>query len=234
MVSLPPAVPCALALCLAAIPFLAHAQSAERVRIGGFSIDQTEVTIAQFQNFAQSRKLRTAAEREGGGFEFTSGWTRQSGWSYLAPQGRPGAANEPAAHVSWSEARDFCVQAGGRLPTFAEWRQAAYTETRDAPTDGFVKGQTYVYAVGDRPEGMNNNRRSHVPVGTTKRGVNGLHDMGANLWEWMADRRGDEALTTGGSWWYGPENSRAEGAQWKAANFYALYIGFRCAYDVRP
>ncbi len=50
---------------------------------------------------------------------------------------------------------------------------------------------------------MNNNRRHHVPVGTTKRGVNGLYDMGANVWEWLADRRGEDALTAGGSWWYG-------------------------------
>jgi formylglycine-generating enzyme required for sulfatase activity len=87
--------------------------------------------------------------------------------------------------------------------------------------------------VGDEPDGMNNNRRAHVAVGTTKRGVNGLYDMGANVWEWMADRRGDEALTAGGSWWYGPAQARADGAQWKAASFYAVYIGFRCAYDVR-
>jgi formylglycine-generating enzyme required for sulfatase activity len=60
--------------------------------------------------------------------------------------------------------------------------------------------------------------------------VNGLFDMGANLWEWVADRRGDEALTVGGSWWYGPEQARASGPQWKRADFHALYIGFRCVY----
>jgi formylglycine-generating enzyme required for sulfatase activity len=80
---------------------------------------------------------------------------------------------------------------------------------------------------------MNNSRQAHVPAGTTKPGVNGLYDMGANVWEWMADRRDDQALTAGGSWWYGPEVARAEGAQWKAANFYVVYIGFRCAYDVK-
>ncbi len=36
---------------------------------------------------------------------------------------------------------------------------------------------------------MNNNRRRHVATGTTKRGVNGLHDMAGNAWEWIADRR---------------------------------------------
>ena len=108
---------------------------------------------------------------------------------------------------------------------------AAYTETRETPTDGFVRGRSYPYPVGDKPDGMNTNRRHHVAVGTTMRGVNGLHDMGANVWEWIADRRGEDALTAGGSWWYGASQTQSEAAQWKPAAFYAVYIGFRCAYD---
>jgi formylglycine-generating enzyme required for sulfatase activity len=77
---------------------------------------------------------------------------------------------------------------------------------------------------------MNTNNTQHVPVGTTKQGVNGLYDMGANVWEWLADRQGDTALTAGGSWWYGTSKTRAEGIQWKPATFYAVYIGFRCVY----
>jgi formylglycine-generating enzyme required for sulfatase activity len=68
-------------------------------------------------------------------------------------------------------------------------------------------------------------------VATTKRGVNGLYDMGANAWEWLADREADKALTAGGSWWYGPEQMRAGAMQWKPADFYVVYIGFRCVYD---
>ena len=207
------------------------AQRPEPVRIGGIGIDATEVTIGQFRAFTRATSLRTAAEREGGGFEYTGGWTRRQGWTYERPQGQPGQDTEPAVHVTWAEAEAFCRHVGGRLPTLAEWQRAAYTEQRDRPTDGYVRGQTYPYPVGDAPDGMNNNRRAHVAVATTKRGVNGLYDMGANVWEWLADRRGDEALTAGGSWWYGPAQARADGAQWKAASFYALYIGFRCAYD---
>ncbi|MFN4015222.1 MAG: formylglycine-generating enzyme family protein [Reyranella sp.] len=208
----------------------APAQPPESARIGDFRIDATEVTIGQFRAFARATSLTTAAEREGGGFEYTGGWTRREGWTYERPQGQPGQDSEPAVHVTWAEADAFCRHAGGRLPTFAEWRSAAYTEQRYRPTDGYVRGQTYQYPVGDAPDGMNNNRRAHVPVATTKRGVNGLYDMGANVWEWLADRRGDDALTAGGSWWYGPAQARADGAQWKAAGFHAVYIGFRCAY----
>ncbi len=221
--------PIALVAALAVVPSVAVA--AERVRIGGFSIDATEVTIGQFRAFAAARGLKTAAETAGGGFEFVGGWTRRDGWTWQSPFGSPGAETEPAVHVAWSEARDYCAAAGGRLPTFAEWKQAAYVETRDRPAAGFEKGRTYAYPVGDLPEGMNVSARRHVPVGTTKAGVNGLYDMGGNAWEWLADRRGDDALTAGGSWWYGPAQTQASGAQWKAADFYAVYIGFRCAYD---
>lgn len=209
------------------------ANAATRVRIGAFEIDSTEVTIGQFRAFASANNSVTAAERAGGGFEFSGGWTRRPGWTWQTPFGAHGTDAEPAVHVTLGEARNYCQAAGGRLPTAVEWRQAAYTESRAAPTDGFVAGKTYLYPVGDSPDGMNNNRRGHVPAGTTKRGVNGLYEMGGNVWEWLADHRGDEALTAGGSWWYGPEMSRADGAQWKSAAFFAVYIGFRCVYDGR-
>lgn len=206
----------------------------DRVQIGTFAIDRTEVTIGQFEAFAQATRRVTAAEKEGGGFEYAGGWTRRQGWTVRTPQGQRGDDREPATHVSWHEASAYCAHVGGRLPTIAEWRLAGYTETRETPTDGFVRGRTYPYPVGEAPEGMNNNRRAHVPVATTRPGVNGLYDMGANVWEWIADRRGADALTAGGSWWYGPEQTRAEGAQWKAADFFAVYIGFRCVYDAKP
>jgi sulfatase modifying factor 1 len=207
----------------------------DRVLVDQFAIDRTEVTIEAFARFTAARGLRTAAEAAGGGFEFTSGWTRRAGWTFRAPSGRPGAPNDPAAHVTWQEAADYCAFVGGRLPSFAEWRRAAYTETRASPSDGFERGRTYPFPVGDRPAGMNLSAPDawarQAPVGATQRGVNGLYDMGGNVWEWLADRRGDEALTAGGSWWYGAEQTRADAAQWKAVDFAAVYIGFRCAYD---
>lgn len=72
----------------------------------------------------------------------------------------------------------------------------------------------------------------HAAAGQTRRGVNGIYDMGGNVWEWLADRQGDQALTAGGSWWYGPEKTQAAAVQWKPADFYAVYVGFRCAYDL--
>lgn len=210
------------------------AHAADRVELGPIFVDRTEVTIGQFREFVVARGgSQTRAERDGGGFEYTGGWTRRPGWTWKTPYGKPSTDKEPAVHVSWAEARDYCTFVNGRLPTLAEWRLTAYSELRALPTDGFATGRTYAFPVGDTPDGMNTSRRSHVEAGTTKRGVNGLYDMGANVWEWLADRRGDDALTAGGSWWYGPEQARAEGVQWKPADFYAVYVGFRCVYDQR-
>jgi sulfatase modifying factor 1 len=227
-----------LVTCLCAVLWshTAWADPPDRVVIGSFAVDRTEVTIGRFQQYARARGLTTAAEREGGGFEFTAGWTRRAGWSWSTPLGEPARDAVPAVHLSWNEATAFCAHAGGRLPTFEEWKKAAYTETRADPSDGFVRGRTYRYPVGDVPDGMNTSQGDPWPsfseAGETRQGVNGLYDMGGNVWEWVADRRGDDALTAGGSWWYGPDKAEAEAAQWKQADFYAVYVGFRCAYDI--
>lgn len=225
--------PIAAALILSTAAAWADDGPAGRQPVGSFAIDRTETTVGRLRASLAARGVGTAAEAAGGGHEFAGGWVRRPGWTWATPYGTPAADDEPAVHVTWAEARDHCAHVGGRLPTFAEWREAAYTERRTAPTDGYETGRTYAFPVGDDPSGMNNGRMRHAPVATTRRGVNGLWDMGANVWEWVADRQGETALTAGGSWWYGPEQARASGAQWKPATFQAVYIGFRCVYDVR-
>ena len=136
--------------------------------------------------FADRTGLVTAAESKGGGYEWGAGWQRRSGSNFRNPFGDTAAPDEPAVHISWFEAASYCADAGGRLPNKDEWISAAYTEQRPAPTRGLIRGQTYPYPVGDTFDGMNNNRTAHVPVGATSPGVNGLYDMGANVWEWLS------------------------------------------------
>jgi formylglycine-generating enzyme required for sulfatase activity len=216
-----------------------------RVPLGSLAIDRTEVTVAQFARFVQATGLRTRAEREGGGFEFDGGWQRRPGWTWRAPDGPASAANAgalPAVHVTHAEAAAYCRWAGGRLPTAAEWLRAAFTEQRSDPPAPWQRGRTYPWPTGDSPAGANTSGADPwpraAPAGATAAGVNGLHDMGANVWEWVADgrgdARGDERRTMGGSWWYGPEQMRADVNAWKAADFAAVYIGFRCVADRSP
>ncbi len=213
--------------------------------IGGFSIDRTEVTIGQFQKYVDATKTVSAAERVGGGSTFENGWEQRKGWTWRAPFGKPGALNEPAVHLNYSEAQAFCKWAGKRLPTDAEWGEAAYTERRSNPPHGFVKGNTYSYPTGATPDGANclgdcgktktvnhaitSRGNGHAEVSTTKQGVNGLYDMGANVWEWVDSGPGTDKRTRGGSWWYGSSSMRDDHVQSKPQETTVIYIGFRCA-----
>jgi len=211
----------------------------QQVRIGAlpdaFSIDRTEVTVAQFRAYAERAGLVTAAEREGGGFEYRLGWQRRPGWTYQTPYGVAVAPDEPAVHLSWHEARGYCQAAGGDLPRREQWETAAYQEIRSNPPPPFMAGQTYEYPTGAEPDEANtvgdkDGWERHAPVAQFEPGVNGLFDMGANAWEWLLDADTNKRLTAGGSWWYGPDKMKATGMQYKAADFYAVYVGFRCVY----
>ena len=220
------------------VPLCALAQVGERVALPGFAIDRTEVTIGQFERYVQATGTVTRAEREGGGFEYVAGWERRPGWTWRRPDGVPTSADMPAVHLDFSEAQAYCRWAGGRLPTAAEWRTAGFTESRAAPPPPWVKGRTYPWTTGDRPDGANTSDPDPwpraAPAGATRPGVNGLYDMGANVGEWTTDatdRSGRERQTVGGSWWYGAFNMKADVRAFKPADFYAVYIGFRCVYD---
>ena len=213
------------------------AAPAERVALPGFGIDRTEVTIAQFARFVQATGTVTEAERSGGGFEYVGGWQRRPGWNWRTPDGTSPASKQlPAVHLTHAEAAAYCRWAGARLPSAAEWQSAAYTEQRASPPAPWQRGKTYPYPTGDSPAGTNTSEPDPwprgAPAGATAAGVNGLLDMGANVWEWVSDARGAERRTMGGSWWYGASQMRAEVDAWKAADFYAVYIGFRCVQDL--
>ena len=238
-------------LCISVAPALAGDNPAgiDWQTLPGLQVARTETSVGQFHRFVKSQGLVTQAEQRGGGEVYEGGWVRKAGWTWRTPFGRPADDSEPAVHVTFAEARAFCRWAGGRLPTDKEWRAAAYTEQRERPAPPFEPGRVYPYPGGDSPAGAicladcgNNAQRlavahgapltrgaGHAPVGRTPPGVNGLFDMGGNVWEWVDEAAGgDQLLTRGGSWWYGAGPMRAEHLQAKPADTAVVYIGFRC------
>jgi formylglycine-generating enzyme len=254
----------ALAALCSCAPLAGHSQTATAnpaqidwqlidARGGTFSIARTETTVAQFRRFAQATGLVTVAEKRGGGDVYEGGWTKLPGATWSTPFGNNQKAqdNEPAAHITFTEAQAFCRWAGGALPTDAQWVTAAYTESRGAAGKPFAPGKTYAFPTGDSPQGaqcladcgaqtqaraVKNSARltrgeAHAPVGMTAQGVNGLFDMGGNLWEWVDEPPSGlgERRTRGGSWWYGAAQMRADYLQSKPQDTAVVYIGFRCA-----
>lgn len=225
--------------------------------LDGFSIARTETTVGQFRRFAEATRTVTRAEREGGGEVYEAGWVKKPGWTWRTPfgGGKAAADDEPAVHITFHEAQAFCRWAGGRLPSDAQWLAAAYTEQRAAPPAPWVRGQTYTFPTGPTPTGAQclddcgpaarqraiahgavlQRGHGHAKVTATPAGVNGLHDMGGNVWEWVDEppdaARNAERRTRGGSWWYGQTQMRADLLQSKPAETAVVYIGFRC---VRP
>ncbi len=219
-------------------------------KLGAFAIDRTEVTIGAFAKFAAETGFKTKAEREGGSLVYEAGWMKKSGWNWRRPFGKPANASEPAVHVTYAEAKAYCTWAGKRLPTDREWMLAAYTEMRARPPAPFTRGKTYPYPTGVTAAGANcleecgstpaidyssvlTRGKGHAPAGTTRPGVNGLYDMGANVWEWVDSGAAGEKITRGGSWWYGAAQMHANYRASKPPDMAVVYIGFRCVRSLR-
>ena len=216
-------------------------------------MDKTEVTIGQFSEFIASTGLVTYAEQHGG-MVYEAGWVVKPDWNWRSPYGDDGELNEPAVHLTFYEAAQYCKWKGKRLPKKQEWLDAGYTENRVKPTDGYLTGVTYPYPTGELPTGANclsdcnaetllagkktnyvsvlKRGFGHAPAGVSKRGVNGLYDMGANVWEWaeLSNSIGQQA-TMGGSWWYGARQMQADYGATKPQDMAVVYIGFRCISD---
>ena len=207
--------------------------------------DAHEVTVGQVLAYAVATDFVSAAEKAGGGSVYESGWVQKSGWTWRAPYGRPAALDEPAVHLTFDEAVSICQHAGKRLPSDAEWVNAAYLEQRTHAPKGWAVGKRYRYPNGDNasgshylgnriaaaksiPPGALSRGSGHVPVMQTTPGVNGLWDMGGNVWEWVATGDGNQRITRGASWWYGPERQLEQDVATKPRDTQVVYIGFRC------
>ena len=152
----------------------------EMVRVSSdLEIAKYPLTNAQYRAFVQATGHRVPSHWEGG----------------VIPEGK---ADHPVVHISWHDATACAAWYGCRLPTEAEWEQAA--TGGDGRT--WPWGNEWDDAKANTSEG---NARDTTPVGSYPTGAApcGALDMAGNVWEWCADWYDtEEALRVlrGGSW----------------------------------
>jgi len=201
------------------------------VVLSPYSIDRTEVTVAQYR---QCVEKRACTPPEAGTF---CNWAERD------------RDNHPINCVTWEQADQYCRAVGKRLPTETEWEFAARGR----------KGRKYSWASADEPanqlcwDGEGNKlgkgkRESTCPVGAYPAGATpeGVQDMAGNVWEWVADwydsypealvidqpvtDSGTARVVRGGSWidrdpsWV-RGTFRGRFGPWQSIS----YVGFRCA-----
>ncbi len=176
--------------------------AAVNVTIDSFWISKYEITNAQYIEF-----LNDIGCNSNGYFDDpTYGYVQYigTGWSecaighngssfYFKGSSVAPTSDCPVLMVTWWGANAYCVWAGGRLPTEAEWEVAAR-----GGTAGQSAGTYDDLYAGTNLEGeltnyawyyMNSYGKSH-PVGTKTENELGLFDMSGNVNEWCGDYYG--------------------------------------------
>ena len=183
------------------------------VRVKPIMMGETTVTVTEFRAFVAATGYVTEAERFGWSFVFhtdvpayvghTLGvqglewWRRVDGATWQAPNG-PGTTaieDHPVTQVSWADATAFATWAGGRLPTEAEWEQAARGGQGDVP---FPWGTTAPNDTDSFPCNIWQGEFPHndtaadgwhgtAPAKSFAPNAYGLYNMVGNVWEWTSE-----------------------------------------------
>ncbi|MDX6768444.1 MAG: SUMF1/EgtB/PvdO family nonheme iron enzyme [Elusimicrobiota bacterium] len=161
------------------------ARPPRRVKVAAFRLAQAPATFAQYRACVDAGACTPAHLDDGACFvpRPDGSWGRG-----VLPAAFRGD-DHPAVCLDWDQARAFCVWAGGRLPSEAEWEYAARSGGRERLYPWGDEPPTCARAVIPDAAGPGCGRGSTWPVCSKRAGDTdqGLCDMSGNAWTWTAD-----------------------------------------------
>ncbi len=203
-----------------------------RVQLDAFQLARYPVTVGEYQKFIEDDGYTVQRWWKEGGFgEFTEPEDWETQVEFLS---------RPVVGVSWWEATAYCVWAGVRLPTEAEWERAARGTT----------ARKYPWGEETPDESRTNfdaNIGHPTPVGIfpLDQTPEEICDLGGNVLEWCADCYGKyskratsnpsgppqatDRVFRGGSWSGGSVRCRAAYRSRLVPQYRYDYLGFRVA-----
>ena len=204
-------------------------QPVHRVFLDSFYLDTFEVTNGRFAKFVAAIQSEPP-------------------WGFADHDTPVLHAEQPVRWVTWLEATGYCLWAGKRLPTEAEWEKAARGPD-GRPYPWGTEPPTPAHAVFGLKEG---GADSVSLIGNREKGTSpyGVHDLAGNLYEWVSDWYDDASYTTqatinphgplegtakvqrGGSYINSPYRLRASFRTKGDPTEHDPHVGFRCAQDV--
>ena len=153
-----------------------------RIQLSGYSIDKTEVSIAEFERFV-AEGWRDAAHWSSEG----RGWMGEHPRG-LGPQlwrsGRP--KDHPVVAVTWYEADAFCRWKGGHLPSEAQWERAACAGSEGPYPWGDATNLDVRWTQAMEDGALLRVNTAAVTEDSTPNSLGMRHVIG-NVWEWTAD-----------------------------------------------
>jgi formylglycine-generating enzyme required for sulfatase activity len=216
-------------------------QPSRRVRLAGFWIDRTEVTVGQYRRCVDDGACTPPVRLDSA--------TRDTYFD------DPGYRDYPVVWVDQGQATSYCAWAGGRLPTESEWEYAARgPDSLLFPWGDVFDGSRLNYCdasctAGPNDPSVDDGYPNTAPAGSFPAGASwwGALDLAGNVREWVADWYGlypigpqtnptgppvgDARIPRGGSWLDTPDDVRSTNRGANAVDYARHKVGFRCAAD---
>lgn len=193
----------------------------KKVFVGGFFIDEAEVTVQKFVEFLNKNNstlfldtlYNTKKNRELQFYKFDG--------KYEVKQGM---GNLPVQYVTWYGAQEYAKSKGGELPSHEQWEYAARLQSR------FVfSGSNDINDVGFH---MGNSESKLQQVKQLKPNQVGIYDMSGNLFEYTSTKfKEKDVVIKGGSYNSPDEFCRISNIGISSKKLGTKYVGFRLVYS---